>query len=201
MFNVFYKSPVTVIKLGGSLFDLSDLESRLLRLLDEQAFERPIIIPGGGRFADEVRRVDDLCRLGDTLAHELGVRTLSLTSRLIAGLSPRFQLANSPDKLQTIWEADQFPVLDVADMTLLHSQLPASWDVTSDSIAAWVCSLHGESQLVLVKSVPLSDSPQLSEAAELGLVDGYFPTAASGLQQLSWCNLRDTTLRLDIWSP
>lgn len=199
MLSTLCESPVTVIKLGGSLFDLPDLGSRLLRFLNGQTFARPVIIPGGGRFADEVRRVDELLGLGDDLAHELGVRTLSLTSRLIAGLSERFQLATSPDQLSSIWEAGLLPVLDIAELTLQHSPLPASWAVTSDSIAAWVCSLHEESQLVLVKSVPLGGSPSLSDAAELGLVDGYFPNAASGLQHLSWCNLRDAAPRLEPW--
>lgn len=199
MLSILHEIPVTVIKLGGSLFDLPDLESRLLSFLDEQAFARPIILPGGGRFADEVRRLDDLCGLGNPLAHELGVRTLSLTARLVAGLSPRFQLATSPDQLSSNWEADLLPVLDVAELTLQHSPLPASWDVTSDSIAAWICSLHKDSQLVLVKSVPLADSPSLSEAANLGLVDGYFPVVADSLQHLSWCNLRDKDLHLESW--
>lgn len=201
MLGNFLNSPVTIIKLGGSLFDMPDLKSRLLRFLGEQAFARPVIIPGGGRFANEVRRVDELLDLGDDLAHELGVQTLSLTARLVAGLSPRLQLATSPDQLSSIWEADLLPVLDVAELTLQQSPLPASWDVTSDSIAAWVCSLREESQLVLVKSVPLIGSLSLSEAAKLGLVDAYFPVAASGLQHLSWCNLRDAAPHLKKWSP
>ncbi len=171
-----------------------------MQFLEKQAFVRPIVIPGGGRFADEVRRLDDQVDLGDTLAHDLGVRTLSITARLVAGLSPRFQLATSPDQLSAIWEADLLPVLDVAELTLQHSSLSESWEVTSDSIAAWVCSLHKESQLVLVKSVPLSGSPSLSEAAELGMVDRDFPVVASGLQHLSWCNLRDEAPRLKKWS-
>ena len=35
-----------------------------------------------------------------------------------------------------------------------HDPLPESWDVTSDSIAAWVAGAAGASRLVLLKPVP-----------------------------------------------
>ena len=199
MLSILRDIPVTVMKLGGSLFDFPELSGRLVQFLDEQIFARPVIIPGGGRFADEVRRLDNLYNLGETQSHELAVKTLSLTSRLIAGMSSRFQFASSPDQLPEIWNAELLPVLDVTELVLRQSSLPASWEVTSDSIAAWLCSLHQDSQLVLMKSVPFDGTVSLSEAAKLGLVDDHFPTAASGLRQLSWCNLRDANPRLELW--
>ena len=53
-------------------------------------------------------------------------------------------------------------------------ELPASWDVTSDSIAAWVAREAGAGRLVLVKA-----------AAGLG-VDEYFPTALEGARFETW---------------
>ena len=48
----------------------------------------------------------------------------------------------------------------------LPLDLPASWDVTSDSIAAWVARRTGAGRLVLVKAV--------------AIVDDYFQTAIEG---------------------
>ena len=71
--------------------------------------------------------------------------------------------------------------------------LPASWHVTSDSIAAWVADQAGAGRLVLVKEVDglFADWPPRGEplarltVAELaalrtGGVDAYLPDGARG---------------------
>ena len=58
MTEFFALHPLTVIKLGGSLLDLPDLSDRLQAFFSRHHFERPVIIPGGGQLADEVRRLD-----------------------------------------------------------------------------------------------------------------------------------------------
>ena len=79
----FQNQPLTIIKLGGSLFDFPDLSKRLLQFLDRHQFENPLIIPGGGKFADEVRKLDQRNNLGNALSHELGIRTLAISSRFV----------------------------------------------------------------------------------------------------------------------
>jgi aspartokinase-like uncharacterized kinase len=76
-------------------------------------------------------------------------------------------------------------VLDVEDA--LRSQdagggasLPCSWEVTSDSIAAWLAIQLGTEELVLFKSVS-AKAADLEELSANGVVDGYFPEAAAGL--------------------
>jgi aspartokinase-like uncharacterized kinase len=81
--------------------------------------------------------------------------------------------------------------------------LPCSWDVTSDSIAAWVTCRWPADELVLVKSVPCPGStdgdPQ--SAAKRGLVDAYFPQLAPRVPRISWLNLRAATPRIEHWLP
>jgi aspartokinase-like uncharacterized kinase len=79
------------------------------------------------------------------------------------------------------------------------ASLPASWQVTSDSIAAWVAVRAGAGRLVLVKEVDglFADWPPHGEpiarltVAELaslrpGGVDEYLPTALEGAQFETW---------------
>ena len=63
----------------------------------------------------------------------------------------------------------------------LRRRLPYSWDVTSDSIAAWVAIKLRATQLVLLKSCGI---PRVSvtELAGLGIVDAYLPTLNPSLK-------------------
>ncbi|HET8757356.1 MAG TPA: hypothetical protein VFM58_15160, partial [Solirubrobacteraceae bacterium] len=77
--------------------------------------------------------------------------------------------------------------------------LPASWDVTSDSIAAWVAGRAGAGRLVLVKAVdglyadwPAGGAPiarlNASELAALrpGGVDEHLPTVLADARFETW---------------
>jgi 5-(aminomethyl)-3-furanmethanol phosphate kinase len=69
-----------------------------------------------------------------------------------------------------------------------------SWDVTSDSLAAWLAWRIGATHLVLVKSAPAPD-PSLSpeRLAALGLVDAAFPAyAAKGGFAVVYCGPAET---------
>lgn len=199
MLNAFQNKPLTLIKLGGSLFDMPGLATRLLGFLDQHQFESPLIIPGGGKFADEVRSLDQQQNLGNILSHELGIRTLAISSRFVVGLSEKFYLATPNDLPDINATLARYPIADVSEFVLEHCPLPNSWDVTSDSIAGWMTSLHPGSHLVLLKSLPLPDGISLSQAAELNLVDAEFPRVASTLKRLSWCHFRSDEQKLIHW--
>ena len=68
--------------------------------------------------------------------------------------------------------------------------LPRRWRVTSDSIAARMARVFRARELVLLKSVTFPERISMSEAAELGLVDEYFPTAARDVERVVAINLR-----------
>jgi hypothetical protein len=77
-----------VVKVGGSLFDLPDLGSRLQSWLDRLPTRQVLLVPGGGPTADVVRELDRRHGLGDERAHWLALRALMLNAYFLAELLP-----------------------------------------------------------------------------------------------------------------
>lgn len=125
-----------VVKIGGSLFD------RVVPLLDllREAGRPVLIVPGGGKFADLVRRLD----VSEDAAHWMAIAGMEQFSWYIAshGIPTASALA-LPAEVTVLLP---YCALRRAD------PLPHSWDVTSDTIAAWAAR-ELPADLLLLKSV------------------------------------------------
>ena len=185
---------VRVAKLGGSLLDCRSLPEILRRWLSQQAGTTVLII-GGGPFADLIRSADEQFELGDEAAHALALHTMRLATELCSHLLPGCELVRDLELLRrhemaaphSAWLFDPY---DFATSELGRSLLPASWAVTSDSIAAAVAARLEADELVLLKSVDLPTAWDWRRAGEQGYVDRHFHIAARELSQVRWVNLR-----------
>ncbi|MHC4879648.1 MAG: amino acid kinase family protein [Planctomycetota bacterium] len=85
--------------------------------------------------------------------------------------------------------------MSAADRSL---ELPESWDVTSDTIAAAIAVHWNVEQLVLLKSVAM---PEFLDDRSQGVppIDDWFMNVAPRIPCIRWCNLRQIPLRLDDW--
>ncbi|MDA1051790.1 MAG: hypothetical protein O3C40_15095 [Planctomycetota bacterium] len=181
-----------VAKVGGSLFDFADLPTALRCWLDSQPGVN-VLIAGGGPFADEVRQADATFALGDAASHRLSLEAMRVSAELLAGLLHETEVLHSLDDVRERLVSRGVVVLDPWEtLTLPECRLPHSWSVTSDSIAAYVASQLQARELVLFKSTPLPANTNRVEAAESGLVDGYFVHAATTFPTVRWVNLRGT---------
>ena len=185
-----------VIKVGGSLLDWPGLPGRLAAYLDARSAERPLVIVGGGRTADVVRDLDRAHALGEERSHRLALRALDLTAHLLAALVPGLDVVDRLDALEAVWRGGRNPVLaprkfldDVDGCSL--DPLEASWDVTSDSIAARVANYLGATELALLKSARLPPGTDRASATWLGLVDPAFSRVAHRLERVTYLNFRD----------
>lgn len=143
-----------VVKVGGSLYDHPQLGPGLRVYLDSLG-EPVLLVPGGGPFADAVRKLDALHHLSEENSHWLALHAMNLAGNFLTSLGIT----------STILNAAEF-----------ESGLPDSWDVTSDSIAARAAVIHRAARLILLKSIDIPLGSSWSEAAEHGWVDLHFPT-------------------------
>lgn len=186
-----------VIKVGGSLLDLAELVPRLCGWLADQTPAHELILAGGGTLADGVRQLDRLHRLGERDAHWLCIEAMAINARALHKLLPRAMWLN--DWQQLNFGGGESPCRCVADAGALMRaadgvpELPESWSVTSDSIAAWLAMRCQATELVLLKSCP-APPVSLAELASQGYVDRFFPTAAAGLAAVRLVDFRSTPI-------
>ena len=137
---------LTVVKVGGGLGD-SALPA-LCTTLGELGERHPlIVVPGGAGFADAVRDADRRLGLRAPTAHRMAILGMEQFGWLLSDLIPGAVRCAGLPRVR----AGRTTVLLPAALPL--DRLPASWEVTSDSIAAWVAGQIGAGRLVLVKGV------------------------------------------------
>ena len=174
-------SAPTVIKLGGSLAD-SDAAAAFMRSLSAQRPGRLIVVPGGGEFAETVRIAQRRHAFADRAAHHMALLAMHQSAVMLAALARGFAVAESPAEFESAWQRELTPVWAPERMVLPATDLPASWNVTSDSLAAWLAARTGAAHLVVVKSgqVPEEMRGDALALAAAGLVDSCFPTFVAG---------------------
>ena len=160
-----------VVKLGGSLLS----SSRLADLLDvlARAGAPLVVVPGGGPFADAVRDIQPQLGLSDVAAHHMAILGMEQTALALADIEPRLAACADPAAISRAHSQGRAALWQPALMTLSDTDLPTTWDVTSDRLAAWLAIALGAAQLTLIKSVPAIPAPDRWVAD--GLVDPYFP--------------------------
>jgi aspartokinase-like uncharacterized kinase len=170
----FWDQAMWIVKLGGSLHDALALRA-WLRLIADAAGPARVLVPGGGPFADAVRALQP--RLGfDTLrAHRMAILAMQQYGLHLAALEPALALAETEVELRAGPAAIWLPWR----LAGREAGIPASWDVTSDSLACWLAVRLGAEGLLLVKSAPVPPGPQAAESlAAAGLLDPAFPAMA-----------------------
>lgn len=187
-----------VVKLGGSLLEFEGLLRELPTWLRAQCGAVNVIVVGGGRMADVVRQWDRAHRLPDETSHKLAVSAMGVGAHWLASMLPNTKLIFHPDEIPPVFPdetgAGEPPtlVLDVQRFVWEDREsLPASWDVTSDSIAARVAVITEASELVLLKSSCPPRSCSVDEAAAAEYIDPFFSQAARGLKSVRCVNLRE----------
>jgi aspartokinase-like uncharacterized kinase len=167
--SAFNRSVEAVVKVGGSLLaNVSQLDTVLEVLARLSRARRLVVVPGGGPFADAVREVDRRLQLPDTAAHWMAVLAMDQYGHLLVARLRGSVLVSRPSEITAAIESGLLPVVAPSRWLREADPLPHSWDVTSDSVAAWIAGALGAARLVLMKA----DGAQGGE-----LVDAYFHRA------------------------
>jgi aspartokinase-like uncharacterized kinase len=172
----------TIIKLGGSFAFSPHLRDWVAAIAG--CAGGVVIVPGGGPFADAVRAAQVQMGFDDCAAHRMGLLAMEQYGCAIRSLHKKLSLAESLDSIRCSLVNGQVPVWLSSRMVLGAHDIPHSWDVTSDSLAAWLAGEIGADRLLLVKHVePARGTMRAAELAARAIVDKAFANflAASGV--------------------
>jgi aspartokinase-like uncharacterized kinase len=176
---------VTVIKLGGSFGFAPQLKNWLDALA--ACAGRVVVVPGGGPFADAVRAAQAPMGFDDRAAHRMALLAMEQYGCALASLDRRMKLAASVAAIRRAVQEGEVPIWSPTRMVLAADDVPASWDVTSDSLAAWLAGKIGARCVLLLKRIkPAGAHLDAHELARQKIVDPRFPDflRASGAEVL-----------------
>ena len=175
-----------VIKLGGSLQDSPCLHD-WLRVIAGHGRDRVILVPGGGKYADQVRQEQALAGFSDREAHLRAIRAMEKFARELCEMEPRLRVFSRPNQLENIFNGGGIPVWLPSEMVIGQPDLPESWDVTSDSLALWLAQALTCKGLIIVKHMDTDAGASLEKLALDGVIDSYFPALYhKGSMSLRW---------------
>lgn len=158
-----------VLKVGGSLIEHPAELKTLCQTLSSYAKTRKmLIVPGGGVFADVVRKLDEEWDLSETTAHKMAVLAMDQFGLFLSDVTPNSQVCYSLEDVRRAGNG-LLPILLPSQHIFCEDPLDHSWDVTSDSIAAYMAGVLNAEKLVLITDVDgiYNDDPKKNSNAEL----------------------------------
>ncbi|MBT2990898.1 MAG: hypothetical protein B6D72_10695 [gamma proteobacterium symbiont of Ctena orbiculata] len=161
-----------VVKLGGSLFNSAHLGNWLVLLAQADSL---VIVPGGGPFADQVRMAQQRWQFDQSSAHNMALLAMEQFGRMVGGMQQGLGVAASRSQVAEVLARGEIPVWLPTAMVMAEPGIGHSWEVTSDSLAVWLCGELGIEKLLLVKSAPIQGNRiSVAELEESGMIDSRF---------------------------
>ena len=168
-------SDVTVVILGGSHAFSSALRSWLGAIAG--AAGEVVVVPGGGPFADVVREMQPKMGFDDRVAHAMALLAMAQFGHALTSLGGDlgFAIAESRAEIEHGLAEKRIPVWSPYAMLRGAPDVPASWAVTSDSLALWLAQTIGAPQVLLIKSRRAPQGAAVPLLVAEGMVDQGFP--------------------------
>ncbi|MBW9221192.1 hypothetical protein KKP91_03205 [Methanothermococcus sp. SCGC AD-155-M21] len=142
---------INIVKIGGSLTHFSEPLLNELKSFSN-AKNKIIIIPGGGKFANVVRELDSNIKMRNRASHRLALLSMDMMGIYFSELSD-IETVNTLYDAKEILKKKDIVILLPSKIVLSTDELPNSWEVTSDSVAAYISKLLKLNKLIIVTDV------------------------------------------------
>lgn len=133
-----------VVKIGGSLFPNYAIE-----LAKQLKNTNSVIILGGGEFANLIRKYDGEMKFSEETTHWTAIDCMDIIAKLVNDKVESAKLAYTIDEVNNISDEGFTPIFIVSQFLKTEDPFECSWDVTSDSIAAYISHLLNAKLLIV----------------------------------------------------
>jgi 5-(aminomethyl)-3-furanmethanol phosphate kinase len=166
-----------VIKVGGSLAEhpatLKTLGIELCRLAKNHQIT---VVPGGDKFADVIRDLDAKFALPAVVTHRMAILAMDQYGLLLSQVIPDCHVCDSLEAALEISSKGQVGVFLPTKLLSAYDPFEPSWDVTSDSISAYIAVKLNALNAIFVTDVDgvfTKDPKSQSDAALMKTISTY----------------------------
>jgi 5-(aminomethyl)-3-furanmethanol phosphate kinase len=188
------RARLAIVKLGGSHANGPHIKDWLAAIAAEAG--SIAIVPGGGPFADAVRTGQVSMGYDDRAAHAMALMAMAQFGSALQSLNPALRLTSSRSAILRALKDRKVPVWSPERMARAAA-LPETWELTSDSLAAWLAGALGAGELVLVKHGRFGGAAvNAHDLVARGVVDPLFPRYLKESGVRAWLAAPTDSVRL-----
>ncbi len=163
-----------IVKLGGSLMQDKAFLIQSLNILAKQTKDKIVIVPGGGDFANQIRSLQQQWNFNQETAHQMAILAMQQMALLFKSINQSLSVANTVTKIQQRLTHHSIVIWSPEIKELDSSNIKASWDITSDSLSAWLAEQLNAKELIVVKSAKIPTKTNVVAMQKQGLLDKAF---------------------------
>jgi 5-(aminomethyl)-3-furanmethanol phosphate kinase len=143
-----------ILKIGGSLAADPACLKILCQELSQLAKTHEIaVVPGGAEFADTVRKFDEKYGLSKTATHKMAILAMDQYGLFLSDITPDSYVCYGLQEIIQSKKKGRLPIFLPSQFMFRDDSLEKSWNVTSDTIAAYIAKKLCAEKVVLVKDV------------------------------------------------
>ena len=159
-----------VVKIGGSLAEKPEDLKALCSKLTQVGKNRTIVaVPGGGKFADIIRELDSKFNLPQLFTHRMAILAMDQFGLFLSQIIADACLCDSVEEAQIISGKGKVAIFLPSRLILESDPFEPSWDITSDSISAYIGLKAQAEKIILITDVDgiFDEDPKLCPNAKL----------------------------------
>ncbi len=131
-----------------------------------------LFVIGGGEFANLIRKYDVEIGFSQDVTHETAIDSMDILAKLLNDKLAFTEISYTIEEANRISDSNKIPIMICSEILKENEPFKHSWDVTSDSIAAYIASLLNAKILIAtnVNGIYTKD-PSLSGAELISEID------------------------------
>jgi len=141
-----------LIKIGGSLTYEAEPLLKALKNYAREKNKKIVIIPGGGDFADVVRKIDKTLNISNSLSHKLAIKCMDLIGEVYAEIGD-IKAYDTLFDLKREIEKEKIAILLPSKILLSTDIAEHSWAITSDSLSLYIGKLLDVREVIIATDV------------------------------------------------